>query len=364
MLVRSKTIARWKYRPIWITLLTLVAYRWSTTFSSKEPRDCTVEGLTQLAELKFGAHDLDLQFDPGALASYSETNKLFNGNFKGANQRETLDRTSRVLLKNVLQTDVVTSFRDRVTFLESRLSALSQNDLRWCSRYCKNLFYFSAGSRLFATTVVTALADLFNWSDELYILNDELSYNVPGEAHDYNWHLDLGAWAVIPQDAWAVTVYIPLDTAFAEDGGGWLRFKTLSQEEDIYFSPGDILVFDRFIIHKLADFVEQKKSRAAYLIRVTNSSQVVDPGYTARSIPKLTNKVITSGAHINHICGADITSCRMSVKNFVQTKSYRHPIFELNLKNFLAVSSMGEDWQHIQQRAFDIFQHMCLHFMH
>lgn len=357
-------VNRLRHRSACLTVLMLIAYSRRTTILSQEPQNCSVQDLSLLTKLRFGARDLDLDFSSGTISSYSETNKVFNRSLPRGNQRKTLEKTSQVLLKSVLQTDVVANFRDRMIFMESHLSSLNQNDLRWCSRYCKNLFYFSIGARLFATTVVDALAEIFDWSEELYILNDELSYNVPGEAHDYNWHLDLGAWAVIPEDAWAVTVYIPLDTAFVEDGGGWLRFRTPSQEEDVYFSPGDILVFDRFIVHKLADFTRQHKSRAAYLIRVTNSSQVVDPGYTAKSLPQLTNKFITSGAHINYICSDGITSCRLSVENFRQSQLYHHPVFELNLNKFLAASSTVEDWQHIQQRSLDIFRYMCLHFMH
>jgi len=69
-------------------------------------------------------------------------------------------------------------------------NVLSTKDVRWCSRYCKNIMYFSKGSRCFASSLVGALAAEFKWEGEIVILNDELSFNVPGENHVYDWHLD------------------------------------------------------------------------------------------------------------------------------------------------------------------------------
>ena len=60
---------------------------------------------------------------------------------------------------------------------------------------------------------------------EVLLMNDEISLNVYGEPHFYEWHLDTGAWNALPDDAWAWTVYVPLDRAQPTDGGGWLRFR-------------------------------------------------------------------------------------------------------------------------------------------
>lgn len=319
---------------------------------------------------KFTTKDVDENFESSWISRYARSGvhlRGINASLR-ASHRSALQSQREVRLLNVLEHNVAASFRRRLMFLENRLSSLTENDLRWCARYCKNLFYFSSGSRAFATALVSSLAEIFQWEGDLVILNDELSYNIPGEKHYYDWHLDVGAWAVIPESAWAMTIYVPLDTATEIDGGGWLRFRGGAGDYDEYFIPGDVLVFDRWIVHKLADFKKDRAPRVAYLIRVTNSSQFIKPEYSAASIPRLSqSEKYVSGAHINYICSDSALSCRLSIHDFLKTRSFRHPVFELNTTTFLSSSARyrradersGKLWM----KAMETVTYMCEQFM-
>jgi len=246
-------------------------------------------------------------------------------------------------------------------------NVLSTKDVRWCSRYCKNIMYFSKGSRCFASTLVGAFAAEFKWEGEIVILNDELSFNVPGENHVYDWHLDGWAWQVIPSDAWALTVYVPMDSALAHDGGGWLRFRSKSdgQEDDQHFEPGDALLFDRWIWHKLVEFGDRKLPRAAYLIRITNSTDFIRPDLSAHSgvFPRFGYKSsnITSGGHLNHLCEPDEKNCRFTVREHDDCHvEYDRP--KLALDAIALLESLNNEADvHVVQEIHDIIKHMCEH---
>ena len=146
---------------------------------------------------------------------------------------------------------------------------------------------------------------------EVLLMNDEISLNVYGEPHFYEWHLDTGAWNALPDDAWAWTVYVPLDRAQPSDGGGWLRFreggppwtKPHATERDAHFDPGDVLVFDRWAWHRLEPFSHFRPTRLAYILRVTNDSRSVHLPLSPRTQPPLARTTpYDIGWQINYYC--------------------------------------------------------------
>jgi len=179
--------------------------------------------------------------------------------------------------------------RTRLQHLEEDLQKLPQDDMRWCRRYCKNMFFFAPVLRGVANTVGSAILSELE-SEQLYLMNDEISYNFYGEPHFDGWHLDTNAWHSLPKDAWGWTIYIPLDSGSKAAGGGWLRFKDRANASNVWdeeFERGDVLVFDRWIWHRLVDFTREREPRLAYLLRVTNDTRSLNlplaPSITSRS---------------------------------------------------------------------------------
>ena len=324
--------------------------------------------------LTFGVRDIDVTFERDFIQMPSG-NLVHRGPVNEEKillttpMKNNLVLTGKIKVPNALNKEMLLHFRRRLLFLEGELSKLSLDDLRWCSRYCKNLFYFSAGTRNFATTITSILAEEFGWEGDVRILNDELSYNLPGENHDHNWHLDGWAWKIIPSDAWAMTIYIPLDTAYDSDGGGWLRFRSKADatETDEYFGPGDLLIFDRWIWHKLVEFTSRNSPRVAYLIRVSNATwetvKDLRQGLPATHMPRFVYDNVTSGCHINYIC-EDYASCSLPVQK-LGGKEYKHPTFKLDVQEFIRsaanLSYTRSTHSKISLEAKKISEYMCAH---
>ena len=178
-----------------------------------------------------------------------------------------------VKLPSLLNVNEASKLKTSLLSMENTLSRLDHYDLRWCKRYCKNMFYFDPNLRNVFQNIAEHLNGLFN-SHHLYLMNDEISYNLWGEKHFTGWHLDTNSWQSLHPDTWAWTIYIPLDSG-NNDQGGWLRFasKKDGKKFDEYFERGDVLVFDRWIWHRLVDFKHKRASRLAYILRVTNETR-------------------------------------------------------------------------------------------
>jgi hypothetical protein len=249
-------------------------------------------------------------------------------------------REGLTVFRGMLKSDAITALKSHLLSLESHLSSLDPHDLRWCKRYCKNMFYFSSRCREFGKIVGLSFAQhVLQGSGTLYLLNDELSYNVMGEVHEYSWHLDDAAWFQLPDDAHAWTIYIPADRAQLEDGGGWLRFRdhqnTQGTEEDVFFQPGDVLVFDRWIWHKLADFSKTRSDRVAYLLRVTNDTRYRPTDFSPSTVAPFSIPGYPVGYQITSLCeGAPSFPCRLPLVS----GEWSPPRFQLNTSLLLQLA--------------------------
>jgi len=246
--------------------------------------------------------------------------------FPSAGQREVQSAEhSRELLgqgltryRQVLDEEMTLALRTRLQNLEQDLSKLPEQDMRWCRRYCKNMFFFAPALRAVAHAIGSAFMQQLQ-TEELFLMNDEISYNVNGEPHFDGWHLDINAWLSLPDDAWGWTIYVPLDEGSKDAGGGWLRFRDKRNPErewDEEFKRGDVLIFDRWIWHRLRDFTRERPPRLAYLLRVTNDTRSktlpLSPHYHEPLAKKMRFPV---GWQINYYCtagtaGAADPACR------------------------------------------------------
>ena len=254
-----------------------------------------------------------------------------------AGDRRLLLSRGELAHRAVLNTTTAALLRRRLRMLESSLSKLPHSDLRWCHRYCKNMFFFAPALRAFAHTVGSAFAQQLG-SQQLYLMNDEVSYNVYGEPHFDGWHLDTNAWQSLPPDAWAWTIYIPLDEGSVTAGGGWLRFRDRrdpTREFDDEFERGDILVFDRWIWHRLVDFTRQRKPRLAYILRVTNDTRFAALPLSPKYQPPLRRVLpFPVGWQINYYCSPHPSHprCRPPLLGeHPESNSYQVSTFEINI---------------------------------
>lgn len=212
--------------------------------------------------------------------------------------------TGLTSFKQVLNVSFAAALRRRLFGLELDLSHLPLHDMRWCHRYCKNMFIFAPALRAVAHTLGSVFLEQLG-TQQLFLMNDEISYNVHGEHHFDGWHLDVNAWLSLPSDAWGWTIYVPLDEGSRDAGGGWLRFrdKQTNQEWDEEFRSGDVLIFDRWIWHRLHDFIRERPPRLAYLLRVTNDTRFVDLPLAPQFHEPLAKRLpFPVGWQINYYC--------------------------------------------------------------
>lgn len=262
-----------------------------------------------------------------------DTSAFGNGPRPVHTARAKLLKKGVLALPQILNLAVASALRRRLFHLERVLSSLPDSDMRWCKRYCKNMALFSPHVQAFSQAIGRFVAKYIG-AEQLYLMNDELSLNVWGERLYTPWHLDYNAWEGLPSDAWAWTIYVPLDRATEADGGGWLRFReqpacppcplhcTCEESDNVppanewneYFDRGDVLIFDRWAWHKLVAFSHPRLTRAAHIIRVTNDTRFVSEEGSGLLQPAVT-KVLKnpSGWQIQSFCRPrpDHPACRL-----------------------------------------------------